>query len=291
VAVALDGPLEETSREELNCGCGCGRRFVLVRGRFTHEGRVSSFVGLPALHDDARVVWLAIGEGREPSQWTCLRTALQGENVAAGIVEPNQSPLGQRVSPVLSRAQALADAPAKARLFAVHDHLLARQQDLKHALFPDMGRDFSFKMPDCVFAQPAAARSPRNQQNFAEHGDRKFVRALLPVPVSDGGELRVGLWLEVTNEAFFALLEAWDDPTRYLEARLEGAVENKLDLAGGGLKGAPMTLAARNPDQCLFVQNTGLDWLQALMKDGISARDVGAFVGKIEANMRRQGLA
>jgi hypothetical protein len=48
-------------------------------------------------------------------------------------------------------------------------------------------------MPDCVFAQPKAEGSPRNQQNFAECDGRLFVRAQFPVRISDGTELRLGV--------------------------------------------------------------------------------------------------
>jgi len=138
-----------------------------------------------------------------------------------------------------------------------------------------------------VFDQPKALRSRRNQQNFAECGERLFVRALLPIPVSDGGEVRVGLWVEVPRDAFFGLMKVWDQPEQYVETQLAGTVENKLLLAGGNVHGAAVTLAPRTADQCLFIADSGEAWLAELMDQGVSARDLPAMIGDIARNMKR----
>jgi hypothetical protein len=290
-AVPAVGPLEETSREDVPCACGCGRRWVLIRGRLTQHGRVSSFVAMPTKHPGDPIIWLAVGDGPNPTKWACAGSRLQGENVAAGIAGPELTPLAQVISPVLTRAEVLADPATKARLFAAHDELLARHPDLRHVVVPDEGRDFSFRMPDCVFEQPASLRSQRNQQNFAECGERLFVRALLPIPVSDGGELRIGLWVEVPADSFFHLMKIWDQPDVYLGTQLEGTVENALALSGGNVKGAHVTVAPRSADQCLFVVDAEAEWLTRLLDPGVSAADLPALLGEVMNNMKRQARA
>lgn len=268
---------EESDRQELACDCGCGRRWVVSRGVMRHGDVIASFIAIPTSHDAGRVAWLAFGDGSEPSEWTCLRSWVDGTNVAAAVVDPAQSPIRriEREQSLLPRERVIADARMKARVFALHDALLRAHPDLRQLVNPEHGRDFSRMMPDCVFALPSEQRSTRNNQNFAECGDRLFVRALLPIPVSDGGEVRVGVWIEVGPEPFFDLLRVfWDDEQAYLAMRLEGPIESSLAIAGNNVRGAHVTLAARNADTCLFIADSDVPWLAQLMREGVSARDL-----------------
>jgi len=281
----------ELDRSDVPCGCGCGRSWLLSRGHLELAGRTTSYVVVPTRHDEQPIAWLALGDGREPSAWVFVRSTLIDGNVAAGVVNPDQSPLGSLTSLAgaarLTREQAIADAAAKARVFEVHDALLRQHADLQQLFVPERGRDWSFQMPDCVFARPPAERSKRNNKNFAEHEGRLFVRALLPVPLSDGGEVRVGVWVEVASEAFFALMRAWDEPEAYLSQRLSGPVENALTVGGHALRGETVHLAPRTADQCLFVSGAEPPWLAQLMRDGVSVAALPALVSDIERSLRR----
>lgn len=255
---------------------------------------MASFVVLPTTHGSDKVAWMAISDGPEPSTWTFLRSGLAGENVAAGLVDANQSPLRGVVAPVRTAAAARANQDLKVRVFGVHDELVARHPDLRQLMIdgPDgRGRDYSFQMPDCVFAQPKAERSPRNQKNFAECDGRLFVRALFPVPISDGTEFRLGVWLELPEDAFFHVMKVWDDAPAYLAARVNGVVETSVLINGKDLRGETLELAPRTATECLFVKSAQTTWVAGLMRDGLSVRDLPAFVEGIERSMKRHAMA
>lgn len=285
-----DNVLVETERGAFACKCGCNRSWLVSRGRFEHGGDTLSFVAIPTIHGEERVAWLAIGQGREPTGWACIRTTLQDNNIAAGIVEPMQTPVRTviDVQQLQSRATVIADPASKARLFQVHDALLKHHDDLQHLFVAGRGRDFSFKMPDCVFALPAGKRSPRNQQNFAECGSRMFVRALLPIPVSDGTELRLGVWVEVSAEAFRQLVAVFfDDEPAYMAMELTGTVESAVTINAHQLSGSDVTLAARTADQCLFVAAARPAWLASAMTDGVTIQAFPSLVGEIQRSVSR----
>ncbi len=279
----------ETSREELPCWCGCGCRWLVSRGELREDGGGASFVVMPTRHDGTAEAWLAIGEGRAPTRWAWVRTGSRGKDLAAGLTD--QIPFSSMVPPAMSRAEVLAEPAFKTWVFAVHDELLRVHDDLRHLFFPQRGRDYSFRVPDCVFAQPPERRSPRNQQNFADCEGRLFLRALLPVPVSDGSELRLGVWVEVPKETFFRVVEVWDDPQAYLALSVSGTAENVVSLGGRALKGEVLTLSPRTADHCLFVKEASTPWLVALMKERFSIRDLPALVGEIERSLKQRASA
>jgi hypothetical protein len=289
-AKSVDSGVFETERGAFACKCGCNRSWLVSRGRFTHDGDTVSFVAIPMIHHDERVAWLAIGRGAEPREWACIRTALQDRNIAASIVEPMQTPVRTviDVHQLQSRASVIGDPAAKAWLFQIHDALLKHHDDLQHLFVADRGRDYSFMVPDCVFALPPANRSPRNHQNFAECGERRFVRALLPIPVSDGTELRIGVWVEVSADAFHKLVAVFfDDEPAYMAMELRGKVESSLKIDEHELSGSPVVLAARTADQCLFVTGGEPAWLASVMKDGVTIQAFPSFVHEIKRGVRR----
>jgi hypothetical protein len=289
-AKPTDNVVVETERGAFACKCGCNRSWLVSRGRFTHDDDTTSFVAIPMIHGEERVAWLAIGRGAEPTQWACIRTTLQDQNIAAGIVEPMQTPVRTviEVSQLQSRASVIGDAANKARLFQIHDALLKHHDDLQHLFVAGRGRDYTFKMPDCVFALPAQERSPRNQQNFAECGSRMFVRALLPVPVSDGTELRLGVWVEVSPEAFRELATVFfDDEEGYMAMELTGKVESAVTINERQLSGSSVTLAARTADQCLFVASAEPAWLASAMADGVTIQAFPSLVAEIRRSINR----
>ena len=281
----------ETERRDVACSCGCRRRWLVSRGQVRHADQVAAFVAMPTIHGDDRVWWLAIEAA--PGVWSCTRTWRDGAQVTAVVVDPDRTPVTE-LAPFVdgaaarARDEVIADPAAKARLFGFHDTVLRHHPDVRHLFDREHGRDFSFKMPDCVFALPPAERSPRNQENFAECDDRLFVRALVPVALGDGEELRIGVWVEVAREAFFALLRVfWDDEAAYAALRLTGTVENALALAGHELRGAAVTLAARDPKQCLFVVESATPWLAELLRTPLSVAGLPALLADVRAAMVR----
>ena len=282
--------VDETERGTFACKCGCNRNWLVSRGTFRHNGDTASFVAIPMIHGEERVAWLAIGHGEDPKQWACVRTTLQDENIAAGIVEPMQTPVRTviDVAQLKSRADVIGDPAGKAWLFGIHDALLKGHDDLQTLFVTDRGRDYTLKMPDCVFAMQSTDRSPRNQQNFAEAGARRFVRALLPIPVSDGTELRLGVWVEVPPESFDKLVAVFfDDEPAYVAMKIRGTIESSVKLREHQLAGSTVTLAARTADQCLFVETTPPGWLATLMGQGVTIQAFPTLVQEIRRSTAR----
>ena len=114
----------------------------------------------------------------------------------------------------------------------------------------DRELDFTFRLPSELVG--AAAGSFRANKNFAEHGHRRFVRALTCFPVV-GGEFRVGTWFEVAPADFQAVYDAWEDHDEYMKVRIDGQVANRFAVQGHDIFKAQARLAPRTPTECLFV--------------------------------------
>lgn len=130
--------------------------------------------------------------------------------------------------------------------------------------------DFAYSLPDCVFEQPPSARSPRCNADFAELGDRKFVRALLPVPVEGGEEFRYGVWLEVDQDTFSRVVHAWNDPATYPSLAFGGVVANAIEPYGAKTVGLKVGAATRSQNARPFVIRADVEWLGGLLTDGWS---------------------
>src|SRR5262249_19022669 len=83
-------------------------------------------------------------------------------------------------------------------------------------------RDYAHRWPDRVFALSSAERASRtwcssdeNPDFVALDGASFFVRGLLPVPLEENDEFRYGVWLEVSQEDFEHILQAWNDEAAY----------------------------------------------------------------------------
>ncbi len=282
----------ERDRRDTACTCGCGRRWLVSAGEVRRDDAVAAFVAMPTIHGAERVWWMAIELA--PGAWACTRTWRDGAQVTAVVVDGERTPVtelpGFAAAAVRGREEVVADPAAKARLFGFHDQVLRNHPDVRHLFDREHGRDFSFKMPDCVFALPPEQRSPRNQENFADCDGRMFVRALVPIALADGEELRIGVWVEVPREAFFALLRVfWDDEAAYAAMRLTGTVESSLVLAGNDTRGAAVTLTARDPSQCLFVAESATPWLAELLRASLSVANLPELMADVRRALGRHG--
>ena len=79
---------------------------------------------------------------------------------------------------------------------------------------------------------PEAERAAKVKQNkdLSSIGhDRFFVRALLPLPVLDRDEpYNLGVWAEVTEEAFFRIRDLWDKPEQDKESPFQATLQNPI---------------------------------------------------------------
>ncbi len=75
--------------------------------------------------------------------------------------------------------------------------------------------ELTFRLPDVVAALQPEERETRVQENkdlCVLDGKRFFVRALLPLPVAEREHpYNVGLWVEVSQQAFERVYELWDE--------------------------------------------------------------------------------
>jgi hypothetical protein len=92
--------------------------------------------------------------------------------------------------------------------------------------------ELTFARPEPIDQIPEADRSGTVKQNkdlaSIDH-DRFFVRALLPLPVQGRDEpYNLGVWAEVAEEAFFRILDLWDDPEQDKEPAFPATLQNRL---------------------------------------------------------------
>lgn len=115
---------------------------------------------------------------------------------------------------------------------------------------PPEDLELAFRRPDVVAALSAEEREARVQENLdlcVLDGARFFIRALLPLPVTGREQpYHVGLWVEVSQQAFERVYLLWNEATQAEEPAFHAEVANDISLhppAGGLLA----TLALTGP--------------------------------------------
>ena len=138
--------------------------------------------------------------------------------------------------------------------------------------------DWAYQAPDCVWAQPAAERSALNNEDFAELGERLFVRGLLPVRLEDGEEFRYGIWLEVDLETFKKVLQSWNDRKRYARLRFAARIANAVPPWHDKILGVEVDVGVRDPTSRPFIVTARVRWLQAVIEHGWTTAEHKAVV-------------
>lgn len=129
-----------------------------------------------------------------------------------------------------------------------------------------------------MWAQPPAERSSRNNSDFAESGDRRFVRGLLPVRLASGDEFRFGLWFEVDRPTFAEVVASWDDEERYPHLRFTATIANAAPPWHAQILDAQVDLGVRDPSARPFVIAARAPWLQAVLERGWTMAEYEAVV-------------
>lgn len=138
--------------------------------------------------------------------------------------------------------------------------------------------NYGYQAPDCVWAQPATERSPRNNVDFTEFGDRRFVRGLLPVRLATGEEFRFGVWLEVDATTFTEIVSTWHDEARYPHLRFSATIANAVTPWHSLILGAPVDAGVRHQDARPFVTAARMPWLQGVLERGWTTAEYEAVV-------------
>src|SRR5438128_2067983 len=115
-------------------------------------------------------------------------------------------------------------------------------------------RHVRFQLPDPV----VNARPTGSRDTWLSHSDANssvmmqvrdlgaFVRALLPVRLTDGYMLTFGVWVAIPPDDLKSTFAIWWEP-EYQALHLEGLLANAIPP--WGLLGAPVSLAVRDPDE------------------------------------------
>lgn len=146
---------------------------------------------------------------------------------------------------------------------------------------PDPLLDYAYGLPDCVFALPKEQRSPRCNEDFAELGERRFVRSLFPIAIEGGDEFRFGIWVEVARETFEHVIRAWNDPVAYRALTFRGSIANDLAPLGQGMLGAAVSLETRDATSRPFVVGAGDARLASLLDRGWTRQEFLVIAAKL----------
>ncbi|SEQ27515.1 DUF2199 domain-containing protein [Arthrobacter sp. OV608] len=115
-------------------------------------------------------------------------------------------------------------------------------------------RDVRFQLPDPVLNSPEQHRAGDSWLSDPDPNQATlmqipyispFVRALLPVKLEGGHELRFGVWIAIHPEDLQNACRVWNAP-EYSDLKLTGYLANKIEP--WGLYKVPVNLAVLNPD-------------------------------------------
>ncbi|MFE4837924.1 DUF2199 domain-containing protein [Arthrobacter sp. NPDC056691] len=131
----------------------------------------------------------------------------------------------------------------------------------------DHDRDVRFRLPDPVLNSPGqhlaegswlSEPDPNVATLMQIPGISPFVRALLPVQLEGGHELRLGVWVAIHPDDMQRAASVWNAP-EYSALKLTGYLANRIEP--WGLFAVPVDLAVLNPDHtpyCVSSPNAGL---------------------------------
>jgi hypothetical protein len=129
-------------------------------------------------------------------------------------------------------------------------------------------REIKMELPDAVRAIPGLDRKKRvgvGGTSFMQLDlERFFVRALLPVRLSDGHEFHFGVWLETPEETSKSLWANWDR-AEYSVARFDATLANSVPPWGESVLGAPCVARVRDPNQLPYVESSTRPELASVM--------------------------
>ena len=130
-----------------------------------------------------------------------------------------------------------------------------------------------FDLPDPVFQTPEREQTPGI---WMSHSDARtsvmmqvpsvgaFVRALLPVRLTDGFTVTFGVWLGVHPDDLQRAFRVWWE-SGYADLGLDGLLANALP--GWGLLGAAAHAEVRDPDQTPYCTSSSDSELSAVLAD------------------------
>jgi hypothetical protein len=95
-------------------------------------------------------------------------------------------------------------------------------------------------------------------------GAGAFVRALLPIRLTDGHSLTYGVWLAVETDRLKSIDKAWTAPS-YPELRISGQLANAIPP--WGMLGAPVEAVVRNVEHIPYCDQSSDPLLHSVLHD------------------------
>src|SRR5689334_22937659 len=129
-------------------------------------------------------------------------------------------------------------------------------------------REIKLELPEAVREIPSDAWRKRvgvGGTAFMQLDLRRFfVRALLPVRLSDGHEFHFGVWLEVAEETSKQLWMNWERP-EYGRMRFSANLANSVPPWNEAILGAACSATVRDPNQLPYIESSSDPQLAAVM--------------------------
>jgi hypothetical protein len=110
-------------------------------------------------------------------------------------------------------------------------------------------------LPDHIAAWDAAmveSRTEGNETFLKVDADQFYMRAILPVQLTDGHVVAFGVWLEVEYETIEAAFEVWD-AAAYAGFTCSGRLANDLPSWPGSALGAQVEAEVRHQSELPYV--------------------------------------
>ncbi len=123
-------------------------------------------------------------------------------------------------------------------------------------------RHVRFTLPDPVLDAPGKETTPGT---WISHGNARdsammqvpnvgaFVRALLPIKLTEGHTVTFGVWLAVDPRELRSVFDVWWEP-EYRDLRLTGRLANTIPP--WGMLAAPVETVVRDPDETPYCESS-----------------------------------
>ena len=151
-------------------------------------------------------------------------------------------------------------------------------------------RDYAYRMPDLVFGLSPAERESRATQVgddfWSSAPDHFYVRCLLPIPLFDGDEFCFGVWVDLREDVFCEVLDAWDDPDRYAALKFEGVLANLIRAPGWSGYGVRVHLETRNSQSRPFITAAEDESLQRMLQSGWSQEVFERYSSRLKTSLQ-----
>jgi hypothetical protein len=130
-----------------------------------------------------------------------------------------------------------------------------------------------FTLPDPVLAVADTEMTPGTWMSHASARDSvmmqvptigAFVRALLPVKLTEGHTITYGVWLAVNPRELQSIFAVWWEP-EYRDLRLTGWLANAIPP--WGMLSAPVEAVVRDPEETPYCERSGDRQLDRVLRE------------------------